>query len=108
MFGNPKSFQIRSSKLPVPRNFMGWMFYGGWILAILGPAAAMFWMGKLLEMGIWLVISVVWFSMDLFFTGRRIRRRAERERLFFVGDDDSHVSTGNFELNLKKPIVDES
>lgn len=49
----------------------------------------------------WLLLSSSAFSYDTYSVVREIKKRSEFDSLFFIGDDDSHVSTKNYDLNLR-------
>ena len=101
MFGNPEHFQAKDKKILIPRNVFGWLFYGGWTVAIVGPCMTMLAMGKYIEMAVWFVVAGIWFTIDFSVTSRKIQRRVERNQLFFVGESKSHVSTKKYDLNLR-------
>ena len=101
MFGNPQYFQTKKSIFPKPAKLSGWLFYVLWISAILGPTIAMLAWGQYIQLLVWLVISVSWFSLDSISTSRQIQRKVELDQLFYVGEEDSHVSTENYDLNLR-------
>lgn len=104
MFGNVAWFRPTSSKLPIPTRFSGWLFYFIWVAAILLPSAVMFFFGEQAQIweGLtWLLLSTSAFSYDTYSVVREIKKRSEFDSLFFIGDDDSHVSTKNYDLNLR-------
>lgn len=101
MFGNPDYFKPESKLIPKPRRRSGWAFYVCWLGAIVIPSLCMVGMGKVIEPIAWFLISTIWFSVDTLVTSRNIKRKAELEKLFFIGEEDSHVSTQNYDLNLR-------
>ncbi|MEE2642916.1 MAG: hypothetical protein VX768_19970 [Planctomycetota bacterium] len=106
MFGIPDYFKNSASRLPIPGRISGWVFYGLWISAILAPCLILLFMGKPLQTGIWFLFSSVWFTADTVSTSRRIRRKSEMDQLFFIGEEDSHVSTSKYDLNLRNSNPD--
>lgn len=104
MFGNPEYFHKDSKRIPKPAGIAGWMFYGLWFAAIIGPTVAMFLMGKQIEPLVWVTISGIWFGVDLVKSSRAIRRQRDLDELFYIGEQESHISTTNYDLNLRKPL----
>ncbi len=104
MFGNVTWFKPTSSKLPIPTSFSGWLFYFLWIAAILVPSAVMFFFreqAQVWEGLTWLLVSSSAFGYDTYSVVKEIKKKSELDSLFFIGEDDSHVSTKNYDLNLR-------
>jgi hypothetical protein len=103
MLGNTEWFRL-PGKIPVPKCRWGWMFYFMWFLTIFTPSTIMaFFREQYWESVIWLVISITAFAFDTITLKREIRRQNKLESLFFIGDDDPHVSTKNFDFSMRNP-----
>lgn len=104
MFGNVAWFKPTASKLPIPSSLSGWLFYFLWIVAILTPSIVMFFFREQAQVWqgfTWLVLSGSAFGYDVFSVTKDIKKKSELDSLFFIGEDDSHVSTKNYDLNLR-------
>ena len=103
MFGNVEWFKANPARLPIPGQIKGWLFYCFWLLAVLVPTIAMLMRTQFIESGIWFLISTATCVFDVSAVSRQIRRKIEMDQLFYIGEEDSHVSTSNYELNLREP-----
>ncbi len=57
-------------------------------------------MGKIAESLVWLAFSGGSFAYDHWQTKRQVRKKKEMDSLYFIGEEESQVSTRNYEFHI--------
>ncbi len=102
MFGKLEWFEPSKDKIVKPANWKGWAYFAGWAAAFFVPLKLLVEKGHVPETFVWVLIAGGMFLFDFLRINKRVQQKAEYEKLFFIGDDEtSETSTSNYRMKIE-------
>ena len=102
MFGKLEWFEPSNDKIVKPANWKGWAYFGVWAAVYFGMLKLLVEMNHGPEALVWVLFAGGLFLFDFLRINKRVRQKAEYEKLFFIGDEiPSETSTSNYHMKIE-------
>ena len=102
MFGKIEWFEPTKDKIVKPANWRGWAYFGVWAAVFFVPLKLIVARGHLPEAVIWALVAAGTFLFDFSKVNKRVREKAEYDKLFFIGDESpSETTTSNYHMKIE-------
>ena len=103
MFGKIEWFEPSKDKIVKPANWRGWAYFAVWAAVYFIPLKLIFERGHVPETLIWALVAGGMFLFDFGRINKRVREKAEYDKLFFISDDEtpSETSTSNYHMKIE-------